>query len=89
MPVGIGFQTRALTLEKNTYPLYIIILTVSNHKCFKNQNHEKCNKFVLLLLKTSKSISLTFMAKNQHTYKKALYFSKKLPSRQKLGIIVE
>ena len=26
------------------------------------------------------------MAKNQHTHRKTLYFSKKLPGRQKLGI---
>ena len=45
-------------------------------------------KDVLLFLKTSKSISLTFMAQNQHTNRKTKYFSKKLPGREKLGIIV-
>ena len=45
-------------------------------------------KDVLLLLKTSKSISLTFMAQNQHTHRKLKVVLKKLPDREKLGIIV-
>ena len=44
-------------------------------------------KDVLLLFKTRKSISLTFMAKSQHT-QKHLISQKKLPGRQKLGILV-
>ena len=84
MPVGIGFQTRALK-KYLSFISYIILLTVSNLKIKVIKN---AIKDVLLFLKTSKSISLTFMAQNQHTHRKTKYFSKKLPGREKLGIIV-
>ena len=87
MTVGIGFQTRALKLEKKylSFISYIILLTVLNLKIKVMKN---TIKDVLLLLKTSKSISLTFMAKSQRTQKHCIS-PKKLPGRQKLGIIVE
>ena len=67
MPVGIGFQTRALK-KYLSFISYIILLTVSNLKIIKVMKN--AIKDVLLLLKTSKSISLTFMAQNQHTHRK-------------------